>query len=78
MNLFQELRRRRVLQYFSAYCVGGFGIVEFLGFLEGRMLFSPHVVNLIALTLLFLVPGIIILAWTQGRPENSDEQFDRV
>ena len=68
MNLFQELRERRVFQFTSAYVVGGFGLIQFLEFLEGRMALSPHLVNLVGLALLLLLPSVILLAWSLGRP----------
>ncbi len=68
MNLIRELRARRVPQFTSAYVVGGFGLVQFLEFLEGRMELSPHLVNLIALGLVLLLPSAVILAWSLGRP----------
>jgi len=68
MNLLKELRERRVPHFVSAYVVGGFGLVEFLEFLEGRMELSPHFVNLVALTLLLILPSVILLAWSFGRP----------
>jgi tetratricopeptide (TPR) repeat protein len=68
MNLIRELRARRVPQFTSAYVVGGFGLVQFLEFLEGRMELSPHLVNLIALGLVLLLPSVVMLAWSLGRP----------
>jgi hypothetical protein len=37
MPLFQELRQRRVPQYVSAYILGGWGLIQFVQFLEGRL-----------------------------------------
>ena len=68
MNLFTELRQRRVPQIVSAYVVGSWGLIQFIEFLEGRMQFSPHLVTLIALCLLMLLPSVIVLAWCHGRP----------
>jgi len=68
MNLFQELRQRRVPQIASAYMVGSWGLLQFLAFLEGRMAISPHLVNLVGLTLLFLLPSLVTLAWVHGKP----------
>ncbi len=68
MNFIQNLRERRVPQYLSAYCFGGYGLVRFVEFLEGRLQFSPHWVNLTAVGLLLLLPTVIMFAWSQGRP----------
>ena len=68
MNIFQELRQRRVFQITSAYVVGSWGLLQFLAFLENRMAVSPNLVNLIGLALLFLLPAVVILAWVHGRP----------
>ncbi len=68
MNLFQELRERRVPQITSGYLVGGWGLIQFFDFLEGRMAVSPNLVNLIGLGLVVLLPSVIMLAWVHGRP----------
>jgi len=68
MNLLQELRERRVFQFTISYIVGGFGLIQFLEFLEGRMELSPNLVNLIGLALVLLLPSVIMLAWGLGRP----------
>ena len=68
MDLLQELRERRVLPYVSGYAVAGWGLVQVVAFLEERLLFSPHLVNLIGLALLLLLPSVAILAWCHGRP----------
>ncbi len=68
MNIFQELRQRRVPQISSGYIVAGWGIIQFLEFLESRMAVSPNLVNLVGIGLLLLMPSIVILAWVHGRP----------
>lgn len=68
MNLFQELRQRRVFQITSGYVLGSWGILQFFTFLESRMTVSPHMVNLLGLALLFLLPSVITMAWVHGRP----------
>jgi len=68
MSFLQELRERRVPQIVSAYAVGSWGLVQFVQFLEGRLGWSPHVLNLVGLTLLLLVPAVVLVAWSQGRP----------
>lgn len=70
MSLYRELRKRRVFQFTSAYIVGGFGLIQFLEFLEGRMALSPNLVNLVnlvGLAGLLLLPRAVMLAWAQGR-----------
>ena len=71
MNWLVELRERRVPQFTISYMVGAFGIVQFLEFLEGRMSLSPHLVNLVGLALLLLLPSILVLAWSYGRPGDD-------
>jgi len=68
MSLLLEMRSRRVPQYISAYIVAGWGIIQFATFLESRLLFSPHLVNLIGLALILLLPSVAVLAWRHGRP----------
>lgn len=68
MSMMREIRERRVIPYVSAYVVACWGLVQFVAFLEGRLLLSPHLVNLIALGLLALLPSVVLLAWCHGRP----------
>ncbi len=76
MPFFHELRQRRVPQYVSAYIVASWGLIQFIQFLEGRVALSPHVTNLVALALALLLPGVALLAWSQGRP--GPDQLGRV
>ncbi|MCP4573916.1 MAG: tetratricopeptide repeat protein [bacterium] len=68
MGMFQELRARRVIPFVSAYVVGSWGLVQFVAFLEGRLMLSPHLVNLLAVGLVTLLPSIVVMAWCHGRP----------
>lgn len=71
MNWFAELRERRVFPFTISYIVGAFGLVQFLEFLEGRLSLSPHLVNLVGLALVLLLPSVIVLAWSLGRPGDD-------
>ncbi len=68
MNLFQELRQRRVPQIASGYIVGSWGLIQFFDFLENRMAVSPNLVNLVGVGLVLLLPSVIVMAWVHGRP----------
>ncbi len=68
MNIFQELRQRRVPQITSAYVVASWGLIQFLEFFESRMTVSPNLVNLVGIGLLLLLPSVVVSAWTHGRP----------
>ncbi len=68
MNLFTELRKRRVPQILSGYFVGSWGLIQFLEFLEGRMTITPNLVNLVGIGLILFLPSVLILAWVHGQP----------
>ncbi|MFH1842091.1 MAG: hypothetical protein ABIF77_02705 [bacterium] len=68
MSFVQELRKRRVPQYTSGYLVLSWGLIQVVAFLEERMLFSPHLVNVISLALVLLLPSVVMMAWCHGRP----------
>jgi len=68
MSMLRELRERRIFQFVSAYVVGSWGLVQFVTFLEGRLLLSPHLVNLLAIGLVTLLPSVVVMAWCHGRP----------
>lgn len=68
MSVMRELRERRVFQFVSAYVVGSWGLVQFVTFLEGRLMLSPHLVNLLSVGLITLLPSVAVMAWCHGRP----------
>jgi tetratricopeptide (TPR) repeat protein len=63
-----ELLRRRVPQIVGAYFAGGWIAVEFTDWAVGHWILSPHITDFVALTWLFLLPAVALLAWTHGAP----------
>lgn len=65
---FKELLHRRVPQFTGAYLVGGWGLVQFVSFLESRYAIHATWVDGVALGWLLLLPAVLVLAWNHGAP----------
>lgn len=74
MSFGQQLLDRRVPQFLAAYVVASWGFLQFVQFLEERYLLSPHLVDVIGLSLLLLLPSVVMLAWGHGRPGKDTWQ----
>lgn len=72
MSLFEELRRRRVVQTLIGYFVGLWGGAQVIDFVEQRYGLSPSWVELFLLGYLTLLPGVIVFAWSKGAPERQN------
>lgn len=66
--MIHELLRRRVPQIVIAYLVAGWGLVQFIEFLEERYALAPSWVDLTGLTVLLFVPAMLVVGWTHGAP----------
>ncbi|MEZ4647368.1 MAG: tetratricopeptide repeat protein [Candidatus Eisenbacteria bacterium] len=64
----KECLSRRVPQYVGAYLLVVWGVVQFVSFIEERYRLSGPLVEIVAGLLLLLLPTVVILAWSQGRP----------
>ena len=67
-SFLKECLSRRVPQYVGAYLLVVWGVVQFVSFIEERYRLSGPLVEMVAGLLLLLLPTIVILAWSQGRP----------
>lgn len=68
MNVFSELRRRRILQILSGYIVASWGFIQFISFVEDRYQLSPHLVDAAGVLLLLALPSVVLMTWCHGRP----------
>lgn len=69
--MLHELLRRRVPQALIAYFVAGWGLVQFLQFLEERYRISPSWVDAGGALVLLLAPAVFTFAWSQGAPGHD-------
>lgn len=65
---FRDLVERRVPQYFAIYLGAGWGLIEFMSFLEQRFALSPSWTNMAMLTWVLLVPSVLLYFYNHGRP----------
>lgn len=63
-----ELRGRRVLPAIGVYVAGSWVLVEILDRLVERYLLSPYLTDIVFWGLFSLIPAVMLIAWTHGRP----------
>ena len=57
-----------MLQLVGFYFGASWVALEFTGFLTDRYALSPNLIDLILLTMLAMLPSVIVMAWTHGKP----------
>jgi len=67
-DVLTELRERRVLPAVGVYAGGCWVMIEILDRLVERYLLSPYVTDIVFWGLYSLVPAVILVAWSYGRP----------
>ncbi|MEE9466640.1 MAG: tetratricopeptide repeat protein [Candidatus Neomarinimicrobiota bacterium] len=67
-DFWQEIKDRRVLQLVGLYLGGSWVALEFTGFIADHYDVSPYVIDLLLLVVAGMLPSVILLAWTHGRP----------
>lgn len=68
MSLSHEIVERRVLPAVGVYIGASWVVVEILDRLVERYFLSPYITDIVFWGLYSLVPAVILLAWTHGRP----------
>jgi tetratricopeptide (TPR) repeat protein len=63
-----ELRDRRILPAIGVYVASAWVLVEILDRLVERYLLSPYLSDILFWGLYSLIPAVIMIAWTHGRP----------
>ena len=67
-DLFTELRDRRVLPAVGVWVAGCWVLIEILDRLVERYLLSPYLTDIAFWGLYSLIPAVILVAWTHGKP----------
>jgi len=67
-SLIQELKNRRVLPAVGVYAGGCWALIEVLDWLVEHYLLSPYFTEIAFWGLLSLIPAVVLIAWTHGRP----------
>ena len=63
-----ELRDRRILPAVGVYVAGVWVAIEILDRLVDRYLLSPYLSDIVFWGLYSLIPAVVLVAWTHGRP----------
>ena len=67
-DLITELRTRRVLPAVGVYVAGSWVLIEILDRLVERYLLSPYLTDIVFWGLFSLIPAVMLIAWTHGKP----------
>lgn len=67
-DLITELRDRRILPAVGVYVAGVWVAIEILDRLVERYLLSPYLTDIVFWGLYSLIPAVMLIAWTHGRP----------
>jgi tetratricopeptide (TPR) repeat protein len=74
-----ELRDRRILPAVGVYVAGSWVLVEILDRLVERYLLSPYLTDIVFWGLFSLIPAVMLIAWTHGRPgKDKSTRFEKV
>ena len=68
MSIYREIRERRVLPAVGVYIGACWVVIEILDRLTDRYFLSPYLTDIVFWGLYSLLPAVILLAWTHGRP----------
>ena len=72
MNFFREVIDRRVLPAAGVYVGASWVLVEMLDRLVERYFLSPFITDIVFWGLLSLLPAVLLLASTHGRPVKDE------
>jgi TolB-like protein len=67
-NFIDEIRERRVLPAIGVYAAGCWVLIEILDRLVERYLLSPYITDAAFWGLYSLIPAVVLVAWSHGRP----------
>lgn len=72
MKIFSEIRDRHVLQAVGVYVGASWVLVEIFDRLVERYLLSPTLTDVVFWGLFSLIPAVILIAWTHGKPGKDN------
>lgn len=74
-----ELRDRRIFPAVGVYVAGSWVLIEILDRLVERYLLSPYLTDIVFWGLYSLIPAVMLIAWTHGRPgKDKATRFEKV
>ena len=68
IDFVSEIRKRRILPALGLYVGGCWVLIEILDRMAERYLLSPYITDAAFWGLYSLIPAVILLAWTHGKP----------
>lgn len=67
----QELLRRRLPQTALTFLIAGWGLIQFVQFLEERYGLSPRWLEMLGITWVLVLPSVIFIGWLHGAPDRQ-------
>ena len=78
-DLITEMRDRRILPAVGVYVASTWVLIEILDRLVDRYLLSPYLTDIVFWGLYSLIPAVMLIAWTHGRPgKDKTTRFEKV
>ncbi|KAA3615555.1 MAG: tetratricopeptide repeat protein [Calditrichaeota bacterium] len=71
MLFFHNLFERRVPQILGSYFLASIAVIQFVGWLVDRYLFSPYLVNFCIVLLVSFIPSAMLIAYYHGKPGRN-------
>ncbi|MDX1460961.1 MAG: hypothetical protein R3348_07885, partial [Xanthomonadales bacterium] len=71
-DLIHEIRERRVLPAVGVYAGSCWVLIEILDRLVDRYLLSPYITDIAFWGLYSLIPAVLLIAWTHGKPGKDE------
>jgi tetratricopeptide (TPR) repeat protein len=68
VSIFHELRERRIIPAIGVYIGASWVVVEILDRLVERYLLSPYITDIAFWGLYSMLPAVLLISWTHGRP----------
>jgi hypothetical protein len=68
LSFFENLWKRRFIQFTVSYLVGCWGLLQFTDWLVKRYSLSSSWVDIVILFFLVMLPSVLVITYNHGRP----------
>ncbi len=78
-SVFKDIWERRVIQFFAAYLISSWIIIQVVSFFVSRYLLSPYLIDFTSVIFLSLIPTVLLLTYFHGKPgRNKWTKLERI
>jgi len=64
-----DILNKNTLRILGIYLVGGYGVVEFVGFIVNHYMLSKNLIDVSIITLLSMIPSVLMVAYYESKSE---------